>query len=763
MLQIEFEPSNSIDRGKSQHDAKSWTLRVKHDSHIEDLIFGPGVTMPLTSRVVGLLVLLMAWLISPALAENQPIAFEADQVTVNQETGSMYAVGNVILRRADTELFADEVTYDKELDKAVARGNVLVVGRDGSQRRSDVMTLDTEFTHIVADNLRTKFADGSFMLADQSDTVTGDKSVFTSSRFSPCKCDVENGESPMWDVRATSSIHNEKTQTITHRNVRMHVLNLPVFYMPYLAHPDWTVRRRTGFLTPSMSISSDRGFTPAVPFFYIIDDTSDARFTAYKYQYRGAALETLYRKRWDNAEFDATLFTAKVNTYKKDRENVAAIQGRFHTNIGDGWDVTADFARSSQDTFLRRYQFNQSTKLKSSIVAERIKPDRYYLVEASDLQGLAASDTADREPTILPRIIYEKVRLGWRPNQTFLTEISAIQLDNDEQHDLARWSGAFEVSEEFRRNALITGYRANVTGSYYAIHTKPDSATTDTGEIGQINPSMSLGARLPVAISGWGRSAILEPKAQLVWVGGADRTQEVPNRDAGDYRIDEANLFLLNRYQGKDYVLPGTRADMGVSAIANDRLFGEVAGFIGVSRRLAGKPSAGLAPNQDDTYSDYVASLSIDPPQPLSINWSGRLSSHDFTLNESKTSIATKLGKMSLTFSHNQLAQAYFANSASDREELVIAAGLPLKGGWNASASQNWDLSNGRNERKNTNATLLWNGGAQDCLTLRFDYTHDATNDRDVSGVDEIKFTFSFKYLGAISKDDVTSYTGSDS
>ena len=37
-----------------------------------------------------------------------------------------------------------------------------------------------------------------------------------------------------------------------------------------------------------------------------------------------------------------------------------------------------------------------------------------------------------------------------------------------------------------------------------------------------------------------------------------------------------------------------------------------------------------------------------------------------------------------------------------------------------------------------------------------FDYTHDATKDRDVSRIDEIKFTFNFKYLGAIGKDDIT-------
>ena len=697
-------------------------------------------------------------LITPAMAEDQPIGFEADQVTVNQETGSMYAVGNVILRRSGTQLFADEVTYDRDLDKAIARGNVLMTSSDGTQRRADFMTLDTEFTHIVSDNLRTRFQDGSFLVAEQSDTVTGDKSIFTKSQFSPCNCDVEKGESPNWDVRATSTTHNEKTQTITHRNVRMHLLNVPVFYLPFLAHPDWTVRRRTGFLTPGMSISSDRGFTPAIPYFVVLDDTSDVRVTSYKYQYRGVGLRTDYRKRWDNAEFDATLYTANVNTYKKNRENVAALDAEFHTTIGDDWDIKANIARASQDTFLRRYKFETSTELKSSLIAERIKPDRYYLVEASDLQGLETADTPDQEPTILPRIFYEKEKQGWRPNQKLLTEISAIQLDNDEEHDLARWSGMAEIAEEFRQDAMITSYRANITGSYYAIHTKPSADTTDTGEVGQVNPSLALGARMPLAVTGWGRSAVVEPKMQLAWVGGADRTDDIPNRDAADYRIDEANLFLLNRYQGKDYVLPGTRADLGVSAVATDKTLGDVSSFIGVSRRIAGKPSTGLAQDQGDIYSDYVASLSIDPPQNISLDWSGRLSSHDFALNESKTRIATKIRDLSLTFDHNQLAKAYFSSSTSDREEFAVAASLPIGGGWSASANQNWDLSSGLKRRKKTNATLLWNGGVQNCLTLRFDYTHDSTNDRDVSSVDEIKMTFSFKYLGAISQDDVTSY-----
>ena len=673
----------------------------------------------------------------------------------------MFATGNVVLRQNGTELIADEVTYDQELDKAVARGNVLMTSNDGTERRADFMTLDTQFTHIVADNLRTRFTDGSFFIADESDTVTGDRSVFSRSRFSPCNCDIEAGESPNWDVRATSSIHNEKTQTITHKNVRMHVLNVPLFYLPYLAHPDWTARRRTGFLTPSTSISSDRGITPAVPYFKIIDDTSDARFTVYKYQYRGIGLRTDYRKRWDNADLDVQLLNGSVNTYKKDRENVAAINAIFRTNIGNDWNIKAQVNRASQDTFMRRYKFDGSTELKSSVIAERLKENRYYLVEASDLQGLNSRDTPELEPVILPSIFYEKLQQGWRPNQRLRTEISAIQLDNDEEHDLARWSGTTEVAEEFHQGAFVNSYKANVMASYYSLHDKPVGATSKLGESGQINPSISMGTRLPLAVSGFGKTAMFEPKAQIVWVSGADRTQEVPNRDSADYRIDEANLFLLNRYQGKDYILPGTRADLGVSGVANNQTFGKLAGFIGLSRRISGKPSEGLAPDQGNIYSDYVASLSINPPQNIALSWSGRMSSHDFSLNESKTDVSTKLGRMNLALEHNQLARAYFANSTDDREELILSGSVPLGRGWSASANQNWDLSSGQETRQTTNAALVWNGGVQNCITIRFDYSHDATKDRDVSRMDEIKFTFNFKYLGAIGKDDVSKFSSS--
>ncbi len=690
-----------------------------------------------------------------AFADEKPIVFEADNVVVNQADGSLLATGNVMLEQAGSTLEADEVTYHQQTDRAVARGNVIHTDADGTVSRANFMELKTEFTHIIAETLISQFATGDWMSANHADRIAGDKAVFEATRFPPCKCDFVNGEKPLWDIRASQSVRNEKTNTITHYNLRMHVLNLPVFYLPYLSHPDWTVRRRSGFLTPSFLVSSDFGFTPSIPYFQVIDDTKDAQFNFYKYQYRGAAVKTKYRQLWDRSAFQTNIYAARVETYKANRETVGAVDASFTSTIGNDWDINTRVVRSSQDTFLRRYKFNTETSLKSSATAARIMSDRYYYIEASDRQSLTTTNKNTNEPTILPHVFYEKTKKGWRPQQQLRTEISALQLDNDQDHDYARWSGVFEIAEDIPVKQGIGNYNASLMANYYEMHSQSSDASTKLGTVAHTNPSISLGWRMPVAVTGFGRMAMIEPKAQVTYVGGNDRTDDIPNRDAAEYRIDEANLFLPHRYQGKDYILPGTRVDAGVGATANDQYFGNVVAFAGISRRLSGTPSAGLNANQDDIYSDYVASLSMSPTGLINIRWSGRMSSHDFALNESKTVASSNFGAGYLNLTHNQLSQAYFANSDDDREELSATLGQTIGAGWSLTASQIWDLSYSKTVREKTTAALNWAGGPQDCLTLTMNYEHDPNSDRDIGAVDQINFVLSFKHLGALSQDTI--------
>ena len=159
--------------------------------------------------------------------------------------------------------------------------------------------------------------------------------------------------------------------------------------------------------------------------------------------------------------------------------------------------------------------------------------------------------------------------------------------------------------------------------------------------------------------------------------------------------------------------------------------------------------------NDDDNLSDIVASLGINPDMPFQINWSGRLASSDFELNESRTTVSGKVRKLGYTVEHVQMAKPYFQSAASDLEEMKLSLSYDLPGGWIASGHQIWDLSNGKTRRDSSTAALKWTGGIQNCLTISLDYDRDMQSDRDISSTDQFMLTVNFKYLGSITQNDL--------
>ena len=693
-------------------------------------------------------------IIAPAHAQSAaPVQFEADRVETNQDEGILTATGNVILIQDGAELRADKVEYDRKAERAIATGHVIYKTPDGATHMSDYLDLSDNFKYVLAEPMISEMADGSRFTSSRTEGAIDEKIEMTSTSFTPCECEHEAGEAPIWDLRASKTTHNKQTATIIHENVRMHILGLPVFYLPVLAHPDGTVERRTGFLAPEVRYSSSQGATISAPYYKTLGPSADITLRPYMFQHRGHALQSIYRQKTDHSDLTANIYAANVATFKKDREFVGAIDLSHKTNVGDDWQVNTRLLRTSQDTFLRRYNFKQSYNLKSEVKAERIKSDRYYLVEASDFQGLRADDTPDKEPSVLPHIYYESYQAGFREAQTIRTEVSAQQVRNDEGHDMMRWSSDVSLQEEYSLFDGSLDAELGVMTSIYDIKKSTDDTAHD-GEIGQANPYLSLDWRAPVAAIADFGVVMLEPRAKFTYIGGADRTDEIPNRDASDFRLDEANLFLTHRHQGKDFVLPGTRADIGLTALADDTIFGEVNGFAGISRRLEGETTSGLTTGDNRNFSDYVASFSIQPSDDLKISWSGRADSHDFELNESRTNLKWRYGKTDLDIEHAQLSKAHFASSTSDREALSIAIEQQLPDGWVGKASQNWDLSEGKTRRDKTRFTLAWTGGFQDCLTLSLDYQRDSSSDRDIPRKDEVFLVLNFKYLGAISQSD---------
>ena len=74
-------------------------------------------------------------------------------------------------------------------------------------------------------------------------------------------------------------LHDNKKKTIYYDNAIVKFYNIPIFYIPKLAHPDPSIERRSGFLPATLSDTKNLGTGIKVPYFFAIDKDKDFTFT----------------------------------------------------------------------------------------------------------------------------------------------------------------------------------------------------------------------------------------------------------------------------------------------------------------------------------------------------------------------------------------------------------------------------------------------------------------------------------------------------
>ena len=97
------------------------------------------------------------------------------------------------------------------------------------------MFLDNNFKFALASPLISLLSNQSKFSLKKTNERKRKRTVFDRSAFSPCNCDFDKVQSPIWDLKATSSEQNPVAQIITHYNVGLKIFGLPKSIHPVLA------------------------------------------------------------------------------------------------------------------------------------------------------------------------------------------------------------------------------------------------------------------------------------------------------------------------------------------------------------------------------------------------------------------------------------------------------------------------------------------------------------------------------------------------
>jgi len=207
--------------------------------------------------------------LKPNLGEAQGVDLAADTMT-RDEQGVVIAKGDVEIKRQGDILKADEIHYDAKHKRMEAMGHVEIISPKA---------------HILAESgvLHTQDKTGELKQAEltlpegerlQAESLHRQSELqFTADNisFTTCPPDAE-----AWRLHADHVELDQAEGVMTAHGARFDVAGVPVFYTPYWLHP---LRRRSGILLPSFSMSRNRGTEYALPYYWAPSENFDATMT----------------------------------------------------------------------------------------------------------------------------------------------------------------------------------------------------------------------------------------------------------------------------------------------------------------------------------------------------------------------------------------------------------------------------------------------------------------------------------------------------
>ena len=230
---------------------------------------------------------------------------------------------------------------------------------------------------------------------------------------------------------------------------------------------------------PSYENSSIFGFGLRTPYFVVIDESRDFTITPFLTTLGGEIYEGEYRQALDSGSLKVFgSITHDGNDTSINDDGGKTLRGHVDTegrflfgdNVEWGWDITA----TSDDRYLRRFDFDYPNRLNSEIYIEQYKNSSYFDVSGLYFQSLRSNEPTGQIPVGLPvfdaRYHFDEDYLGG--DLSLFTSGHGLRRNNG--RDAARLTFGADWEREWLLSSgvALTGF-AEVRSDFFSVRQDP--------------------------------------------------------------------------------------------------------------------------------------------------------------------------------------------------------------------------------------------------------------------------------------------------
>ena len=692
---------------------------------------------------------------SSELVLNDGYKLISNKVLYNTKTKIISSNHNTTFTDTDGNIVAvDMFQYQIEKNLFSSVGKIKILDINNNKYYFKELHVDTKKREMIGSDVSVLLDQENFGVSAESDPrfvandifISKGKSILSNGVFTPCK--QKKDKCPPWKLQAKKISHDKAKKNIYYEHATLKFYDIPIFYFPRFYHPDPTVKRQSGFLTPFFTNSASLGAGFGLPYYWAISNDKDLTFTPKTYTKENILFLNEYRQAFKNG------FLTLDTSYTKGYEETSAtksggsrnhIFAQLDFNLAQNESYQSDLSltvqRTPNDTYFRIHDINttlvnaENTNLKNEINYKYRKNNMYLNVSASAFEDLRESSNS-RYEYIFPNILFGKSffsekfgTLEFKSN-TFYKNYDVNKFQTFLTNDII-WSPKSYITKK----GFVNTFAGTIKNNNYEAKNTTDYKNNRV--INELNAAVSFKSSLPMKKDGTKFSNIFTPNFMIRFAPG-----HMKDLSTDDIMLNYANLYSTNK---TSQIESGLSSVLGFDFIVNKKdkdgsekeKLSISMGQIFNAEKNEDMPAKS---SMDQIMSDVVGEINYNFSKIGSIAYKFSLDHNYNDLNYNEVSTSLNFGKVGFNLD-------YLEEGNHIGNEHYVSAGVDLN------FNDNNKLSFGTKKNYKTNSTELYNISYQyqiDCLAAGLVYRREFYEDSDVQQKNTLMFTISFVPLTRI-------------
>ncbi len=732
-------------------------------------------------KKIYLFILLFLFLITTTQHSAKEILIYADSIDYDAQN-NIIGKGNVKIISENEVIMSDLVIINEKTNKTTLPINFSYKDDKNNYYFGTSGEFSNNFENGIINNIKMLLNDGSRIVGTKG-FKTGKIDLIDKGVYSPCesKIQIKNFICPIWQIEAEKVLHDREKLFLYQKHAKMRILNLPVYYFPYIISPSpLRKKRKSGFLNPTIStmfLGTKTSQMVSFPYYFAIAEDKELLLTPTLHYGGGVDASQRVVGVYDQLISGGAIgikMAADTNLENDNNESWlrdASIITNFNKNLNEKFRVNLNSAFQTSPTYLRRSDQNNFLNRKTSL-STSVNLDGYNLRKFDDhlhanitgYQVVRNGEDNKTTPTTFP---YVKFSAGTQTidKTKYNQKVSFYNIFRDKATDVHAQQQQkiyhnLSTDYEFYKLKSKINFKTELLSQFYNIENKRVISEPDySGTYSRIFPMSGLQVQTPM-INGKKNLSIV-PSVSFVLNGSQPSSNKVSNEESTNNSYSLVNVSNLNRYTGTDKLDNSKRVNYGISLNKD---------AISFSLSQSYEFDVNSNYNKDVGLKDHMSDLLGS----ITFNGTNNDLRHNFRFNVDQGLIKSqsltyantnKLGNSEIKYIQERIETNSILESGKETLDLSFSSNNFFNFS-KINLMSTFDLIK-------DDPTKFYAGYSyfDECFGINLDWSRSFYSDRDLKPSDTLTLMFSFKHLGSykstnlavseIAKQDIRWETGS--